>query len=190
MSSQWDPIENVESGIELYDATLRVAKNVSISWGNDIDENDEDILLESPFGSNLSVETKDLESFVRNEVMYDVIFARLSRSLALFKPSSSLVDANTGKLHNTALHLWILPWLPYLDYNSMLPTILPDIRRKLRSMLAFISRSFGLGKDMVFFECCINALSPWRGVIDNRTLHGLVSDIITPRLGSYLSRLT
>ena len=189
MSSQWDPIENVESGIELYDATLRVAKNVSISWGNDIDENDEDILLESPFGSNLSVETKDLESFVRNEVMYDVIFARLSRSLALFKPSSSLVDANTGKLHNTALHLWILPWLPYLDYNSMLPTILPDIRRKLRSMLAFISRSFGLGKDMVFFECCINALSPWRGVIDNRTLHGLVSDIITPRLGSYLSQI-
>mmetsp|Transcript_39489 Transcript_39489/g.86650 ORF Transcript_39489/g.86650 Transcript_39489/m.86650 type:complete len:590 (+) Transcript_39489:49-1818(+) len=190
-SSRWDPICNVEEGLALYEAVLRVAKDSSPPEHRlrTPSENDEDVLLESPYGSLPTERSNDLITVVRNTVMYDVIFPKLSRCLSQFKPSSSLVDAATGELQAISPHSWILPWLPHLDYKSMLPNLLTDIRRKLRGILAFLSRAFGAGRDEICFESSVKALAPWFGILDERSLQSLASDVITPRLGRYLSRL-
>ena len=121
--------------------------------------------------------------------MYAVIFPKVARCLSQYKPSSSLLDVGTGKIQTSALHLWLLPWLPYLDYRSMLSTLLPDVKRKLRNILAYLSRTYGAGQDELFFPSSTDILRPWRDILDARTLQTISSDALVSRLGRYLSRI-
>ena len=189
-SSRWDPIRDVDGGLALYEAVLRVAKDASPSTRHQPKrEDDEDVLLEQPFTPLGGDFAQDLTAVVRDDIMYAVIFPKVARCLSQYKPSSSLLDVGTGKIQTSALHLWLLPWLPYLDYRSMLSTLLPDVKRKLRNILAYLSRTYGAGQDELFFPSSTDILRPWRDILDARTLQTISSDVLVPRLGRYLSRI-
>ena len=189
-STRWDPIGDVDDGLALYEAALRVAKDASPPTPLPSNpENDEDVLLEQPFASFGDDVSKNLVSVVRDGIMHDIIFPKISRCLSQYKPSPFLLDTKTGKIQTSALHFWLLPWLPHLDYRSMLSTLLPDIRRKLRSIMPYLSRTYGPGKDELFFTACTDILRPWRPILETRIIQTISSDALSPRLGRYLSRI-
>ena len=189
-SSRWDPIGDVDDGIALYEAVLRVAKDASPPTELPSNpENDEEVLLEQPFASFGDDVSKGLVSVVRDGIMHDIIFPKISRCLSQYKPSPSVVDTKTGKIQTSAPHFWLLPWLPHLDYRSMLSTLLPDVRRKLRSIMTYLSKTYGPGKDELFFTASTDMLRPWRPILDSQVIQNISSDALSPRLGRYLSRI-
>jgi len=108
-----------------------------------------------------------------------VIYPRLCRALSDWKP--------TKKDVRTSLQAWILPWLPHLDYRSMLTDMFPDMKRKIRASLTHISR---LEADKDFFRIARENLKPWVRIINKTSLEKITSECITPRLGRYLAKMT
>lgn len=102
-STRWDPIGDIDDGLALYEAVLRVAKDASPPTQLPSNpENDGDILLEQPFASFGDDVSKDLVSVVSDGIMHDIIFPKISRCLSQYKPSPSLLDNETGKIQTIA----------------------------------------------------------------------------------------
>lgn len=189
-STRWDPIGDVDDGLALYETVLRVAKDASPPTQLPSNpENDEDVLLEQPFASFGDDVSKGLVSVVRDGVMHDIVFPKISRCLSQYKPSQSLLDTKTGKIQTSAPHFWLLPWLPHLDYRSMLSTLLPDVRRKLRSIMTYLSKTYGPGKEELFFTSSAHILRPWRPILNSQVIQSISSGSLSPCLGRYLSRI-
>lgn len=183
---------------------------------------DEDVLMEDPY-AGLSTHSRGgvvggLEALVQDEILHEIIFARISASLRRWNPSSLLRDNARGNnkssiLNREALpHAWIVPWLPHLDgHRSMLTALLPDVKRRLKSALAFLSKgrlatsNDGTGgedgkgvprnvrdrEDEAFLRASLGLLSPWARILDGKSLRGLTSEgVVLSRLGRYLSRMT
>ena len=115
---------------------------------------DEDVTEEStPEGSEHAVfphrkteDEKPLWISVKETLIYGTVHERLSRALGQWKPG---LDSQ-HELSNP-LHLWILPWFPYLDQPALLPSLVSDCKRKLRSALGFLQKT--LESDEQFFPC-------------------------------------
>jgi hypothetical protein len=88
--------------------------------------------------------------------------------------------------------LWILPWLPHfaaVNDKTIIPTLVADCKRKMKSALSFLQKSIPSDDNESFLRACIQALRPWRGIFKKDTMQQtLVSTFVTPRLAQYLAR--
>ena len=88
---------------------------------------------------------------------------------------------------NHPLHLWIMPLLPYISNNTMLGTLLDNVRRNLTKLLSFYGKT--LSNDIDFFRACLAALSPWKKLFDKMTIFQLTSLSVSPRFARSLARI-
>ncbi|KAL3816990.1 hypothetical protein ACHAXA_010110 [Cyclostephanos tholiformis] len=159
-SSKWDPIRDVEEALGIYEALVRCAcKSLR-------DLEDHEILKES----------------ITNEVIETAVLPKLLRNISDWKPKF-----DDEHRIDCPLHLWILPWLPYIN-NDSLGTLLDKVRRNLTKTLSSLGKS--LSNDVKFFHLCLATLSPWKRIIDTATIFQLTSDTVSPRFARSLARVT
>jgi len=184
-SSQWDPMSTVDDGLELYEAMLKGAAMASpppmVSQSR---EEMEDVLLEAPMEQlYTSVDS------VKEELMHETIYPKMSRSISAWKPVIDKKQQSLGECRLVnPLHLWVLPWLPHLDHKTILPTLLGDIKRKLRSSLSYLQGAKGI-HETDFLSASFGILEPWRGILEKTTLQDLTSNSVVPRLDKYLCNM-
>ena len=98
-SSKWDPVVNVETGLGIYEALVSSAYK---SFPG-AEQEEYDILKES----------------ITEEVVQNAVLPKLLRAVSHWRPKFvDVVDAEQ-QIANT-LHLWILPWMPHINNDSML----------------------------------------------------------------------
>ena len=174
LQSKWDPVHDVESGLTLYESILAGVELVPIERQDEIE--DETTVLGSV---GLHTEEEYLTVLVRDSIMFDIIYPKLSRTLSDYKAGGS----------GDRLDMWILPWLMHLDYRSMLDNMLPDIKRKIRSIVTKSSRITSTADDELFFRHVGEIiLKPWVSVLNTRSMHAISSECLGPRFGKYLSK--
>lgn len=179
-SSKWRPEENGYDGVSFFESTSKIIMDhFPKEEGHRIAVDDSAVLFtEQPMS-----EINDVTMVLKNEVMFDIIFPKLSHAIKNWGPS--LTPQETIK---SPLHYWIIPWLPHLNDRTMLTRLIPDIKKKLRSGLVFLSKQFDTGRENDFFMSTISLLKPWKRILDDTTLHAIISDCISPRLARSLSR--
>ena len=177
-SSKWNPVSDVEPALNLYEALVEVMKLVDIALPAKKSAVDET----SIFGAEIFIERENrLFTMVQDSIMFDIVYPRLSRSLSGYK-----AGGNGAK----SLDKWILPWLPHLDYRSMLMNMFPEIKRKIRTELTVASKSTTHQDDFLFFRHSFDiVLKPWVAIINASSMHSITADCIAPRLGRALSKI-
>jgi tuftelin-interacting protein 11 len=177
-SQRWDPIQDVEIGLQLYDSLCEVARKASAPRKTNLHNYDDEghILPSAPAESE--DDTVQLENLVQEEIIHKTVYFKLSRALSQWKPV--LDDAGTGLLDRP--NLWILPWIPHLDHRSILPTLLSDCKRKLKTAVSFLQRS--IKDDDAFCRAVLQVLQPWCNIFPKDTLTGIVSTSVSRLAGA------
>ncbi|KAL7541288.1 hypothetical protein ACHAXR_010789 [Thalassiosira sp. AJA248-18] len=161
-SSKWDPVVNVETGLRIYESVL----NCACSSFLDAEEEENNLLKEN----------------ITDEVVQNTIIPKLLRAVSHWRPKFDDMQQIANPLH-----LWILPWLPHIANDSMLGTLLSDVRRNLKKTLSFLSKS--VSNDVVFIRSCIVALVPWKRLFEESAVFELTSHSVTPRFARSLARV-
>lgn len=197
-SLRWDPVQSTEGAIDLIDALFRVARQHAAASDRDptdqIMENDFFVL---PTEKNDSASASRIVKAVDDEIVHGIIYPKLSLALNLWKPDI-LTHFKHGIVIKNRLDLWLLPWFPFLDRHhpdqppTVLPTLLSDVKRQLRSSLTFLQRqvSSSSNDDVVFVTSCLQVLQPWKNLLKLDSLQAMAAQSITPRLARALSRMT
>jgi tuftelin-interacting protein 11 len=177
-SSKWNPVVDVEPALDLYEALVEVMKLVDIKLPAKESAVDET----SIFGAEIFIEKEyRLLAIVQDSIMFDIVYPKLSQSLTRYKAAEG----------TKSLDKWILPWLPHLDYRSMLVNMFPEIKRKIRSELTVASKSTAKQDDILFFRHSFDiVLKPWVTIINASSMYLITADCIAPRLGRALSKMT
>ena len=161
---RWDPVVNVEIGLDLYEKLV----NSACASIQDAEEEENDILKED----------------ITDEVVRLSVLPKLVRAVSHWRPKFN----NVQRLRIVnPLHLWILPWLPYINNDSMLGGLLDDVRRNLKKTLSFLSKS--VSNDVEFIGSCMSTLSPWTNLFEERIIFELTSNSICPRFARSLARV-
>ncbi len=183
-SSKWNPVTMVEFGLNLYELLLDVSQDFSIQENKiEIIDSSTPTVLFSEIDDRTRI---DLSNFVKDSIMFDVIYPKLQYALNQWTPEN---NNGNGDLIRNPLSEWILPWLPHLDYKSMLSTLLPDIKRKVKTTLTVSfknSRNIG---DSSWLKWVHNSIKKWYGVFDQESIQSIVSDCVTSRLARHLSTI-
>ena len=182
-SSKWRPEKNGYEGLSFFESTSKMIKDHFPKE----QENRKDIAVDDSavlFTEEPLKETNDLTMLIINEVMFGIIFPKLSHVIRSWSPSLT-----PEEVIKSPLHTWIIPWLPHLNDKTMLTSLIPDIKKKLRSGLTFLSKHFDTTREMEFFVSAMSLLKPWKHIIDDASLHAITSDCISARLARSLSRL-
>jgi tuftelin-interacting protein 11 len=181
-STKWNAVDNVENGVQLYEALLRAAERVLPSKEKlrEVQEDFSSVLPTDAIDENDEINLVDL---VKQEVMFDVICPKISRALNQWNP---VLNTSGSELEHR-IDLWVLPWLPHMDHPVILPQLVTDVRRKLRSALSFLQRN--IHDDKTFCKTSLQMIKPWVNMIKGKTLHELTSKHVTPRLAKCLSRI-
>jgi len=161
-SSKWDPVRNVEGGLCIYEALV----GCSYTSLRGAEPEDNEILKQS----------------INYEVVQTAVLPKLLRAVNDWRPKfddECRIDC--------PLHLWILPWLPYINSDSMFVTLLDNVRRNLTKVLSFLGKS--VSNDVEFIRLCLATLSPWKNLFDNATIFHLTSDSVSPRFARSLARV-
>jgi hypothetical protein len=178
-SSKWDPKIDVERALDLYNLLFSTVKEIDsrVQQSEGSFEDNEAVLpREYPD------ETEWLVDFVRQQLIHDVVYAKLSRSVREWKPK---LDSRNKM--SAPLHAWVLPWLPHLDHRALLPSLVSECKRKVRSAASYLEKT--VDDDVIFVQDAIELLSPWRGIFKEKTVFEIVSSSITPRLARSLAAL-
>lgn len=181
-STKWNAVDNVENGVQLYEAVLRAAERVSPPKQN-VREAQEDFSSVLPTDGIDENDDINLVDLVKQEVMFDVICPKISRTLSQWNP----VLNTSGSQLEDRIDLWVLPWLPHMDHPVILPQLVTDVRRKLRSALSFLQRN--IHDDKTFCNTSLQMIKPWVNMVKGKTLQELTSKYVTPRLAKCLSRI-
>ena len=161
-SSKWDPVVNVEGGINILEALLACVEESFL--GAEVEEN------------NI------LKGVIQREIIENIVQPKVQRAVSYWKPK---LDENN--IVSNPMHLWILPWLPHFRNESSLTPMLADVRRSLKKTLSFISKNEA--NDIAVFRSFTVTLSAWQKVFEKSTIFGLTSDIVTPRFARCLARV-
>lgn len=164
-SSKWDPVDDVETGLSLYELILTTVQQSFSDVGSAHQIEEGEILKES----------------INEEIVQGVIQPKLQRAVSRWKPKLDGYDHIA-----IPMHLWILPWLPHLS-NAGLGAMLDDIRRKLKSTISFLGKSES--DDVTFVRLCVTTLLPWKNIFGGNTISDLTSDVVTPRFARSLARI-
>ncbi len=183
-STKWNPIENPEYGLKQYETLLEVANGCVIA-----SPERREILVPSSNAVLVSEQeeedgVKHLSTMIQDSLMFDVIFPKIHHALRHWKPKSTNLKATDVA---NPLNFWVLPWLPHLEYKSMLLTLLPDIKRKIKQTLLYVSKSCNASQNITFFEWALDFLKKWNKILDRQSMQSITNDGITQRLGRYLS---
>lgn len=185
-SSKWNPVTMVEFGLNLYELLLDVSQDFSIQEKKieRIDSSTSTVLF-----SEIDDRTRiDLSTLVKDSIMFDVIYPKLQYALNQWTPESNN-NAN-GDLIRNPLSGWILPWLPHLDYKSVLSTLLPDMKRKVKKTLTVSSKNSKTIGDRIWLKWAHNTIKKWDGVFDQESIQNIVSDCVISSLARHLSTIT
>jgi hypothetical protein len=184
-SSKWNPVTDVDYGLNLYEMILDVAKRLVPNNQKTQKSNNNDHTV---FLADVEDTGKDLCTLIKDSIMFDVIYPKLHHSLSQWKPMAAHdVD---GEMIRNPPHSWIIPWLLHLDYKSMLTNLLLDVKRKIRNAIIFASKMKESNQSTDWFEWSLRFMKNWVGIFDQKTLQGITSDCLTPRLGRYLNTVS
>lgn len=117
-----------------------------------------------------------LPHFILSNVIDQLVVRRLSDTLVAWKPRSN----HKRNRHNQAPHIWLFPWLQYLDdYHTdpQSPTgLLADVKRQFKTVLSTWDLKTGV----------LPGLDSWRSVLHSE-LSSLLLRHVLPRLALHLS---
>ncbi|KAI2497077.1 hypothetical protein MHU86_17447 [Fragilaria crotonensis] len=174
-STRWNPIENVEAGLSLYETILRtVGRHTSAPT----------IVDDSNVFAAGDPDHVTLYDVIVRELLRKTIFPKIMRVLGQWK---AVLDTTETKVED-GLELWLLPWMPHLDHPTTLTQLTSDLKRKVRSALSCLSRGVGHTED--FLRASIACVGPWKTMLKKEIIFDLTSKYITPRLIKGLSRLS
>jgi tuftelin-interacting protein 11 len=174
-SPQWDAVTKSEVGVDVYEVILETLKNIKVPNPEPFPDVDGSI-----FGGLPGNHQTDLSTVIKDRILFDVIYPKISRSLLEWKPSHV----------NLFLHTWLVPWLPHLDYRSMLANLIPDIKRKLKISLVHFCKGNSENLDRNFFQSVANMLKPWINILSKSSIQQITSECITPHLGRALAQMS
>jgi len=168
-SSRWDVTVQVEAGLRVSEYLI---KSIPTSL-QDAEEEENNMLKED----------------ITDELIQSAVLPKLVRAVSQWRPKLNDNGHQQQGQHQVVnpLHLWILPWLPYIANNSTLGGLLDDVRRNLKKTLSFLSKS--ISNDIEFIRCCMTTLSPWIRLFDESTVFELTSNSVTPRFARSLARV-
>jgi len=116
-----------------------------------------------------------LPSFVYANVIDQLVVQKLTRAVADWTPRGS----HKKKRHQQPPHIWLFPWLPYLDEHHTDPRsssgLLADVKRKFRVVIDDWDLSKGV----------LEGLGNWKEVLRGELDNVLIRHLL-PRLASYM----
>ncbi|KAL7466596.1 hypothetical protein ACHAXS_006907 [Conticribra weissflogii] len=158
-STKWDATRDVELGLGLYEALLTSVEDSFACTDPEVRMEENEILKES----------------INIAIIQSVVQPKIIRGVLQWKPKAGMKTTLSNPMHQ-----WILPWLPHLKNDSIMGTILLEVKRKLKSTISFLGKSEGDGSN--FVRSCIRVLSPWRNLYSESVMFELTSESITPRI--------
>jgi tuftelin-interacting protein 11 len=136
-----------------------------------------DVLDPTPVISLLEVWRPLLPPFILSKLLNQIVVRRLTEALSTWKPRPS---SRHQTRHSQSPHVWLFPWLPFLDEQHTDPKattgLLADVKRKLKSVLATWDLTTGI----------LPGMSSW-GVVLSSELPALLIRHLLPRLAAHLS---
>ena len=185
-SSRWNPCHGSEEALNLYEYLLHKASRMAAPRNENDRHDEEDNGQVFPWGSDYEVKQNgSLMEAIKKDIIIDTIHPKIQNTLSNWKPA--LKNGNSKSLQlQERLDLWILPWVLHMDYPAILPNLLSDCKRKLKSSISLLQRKSSNDSD--FLRACIDTLKPWQRVYDSNTMQRLVSDYVTPYLARCLSK--
>lgn len=118
-----------------------------------------------------------LPPFIHSKLVNQIIVRRLSEALSSWKPRPS---SRHQTRHSQSPHIWLFPWLPFLDEQHTDPKapigLLADVKRKLKSILATWDLTTGIPPG----------IGSWGGLFSSE-LSALLIRYLLPRLAAHLS---
>jgi tuftelin-interacting protein 11 len=186
-SSRWIANRDTDIALDLYEYVYQKALN-SVTHrrqsGDSDKANDDNGVFIVDNDLEEVRDRNNLAQTVKKVLIFDAIYPKIQNSLGLWKPK--VRSTKSGVQIDERPDLWILPWLPYLDHSTILPNLVPDCRRKIKSCIEYLHRK--TSDDRLFLRASIDTLKPWQRVFDPKAVHRLVSDTITPRLARFLGK--
>ncbi|CAB9521061.1 Tuftelin-interacting protein 11 [Seminavis robusta] len=187
-SSRWDPVHDTESGLQLYENLCRrvaaIATPQQPRMSEDREENEGQIFPSGRADDQEHDSTGQLKDLVQEQIIHRAVYSRLARALSYWKPS--LDQSGTALMDRPSL--WILPWIPHLDHISILPTLLSDCKRKLKSAVSFLHKS--IADDQAFCRAVLQTVGPWCSVLPRDALQSLVSTSVVIRVAKSVASAT
>ena len=186
-SPKWNPVTNTDFGLNIYEMILDIAESLVISESieSQTERNMHSVLL-SGIDYDDDKRNNDLVGIVKDTIMLDVIYPKLHHALSEWKPTQGANDDSDDIIKNP-LHKWIIPWLPHLDYKSMMMNFLPDIKRKIRNSFNFSAK---LKNDTLWIDWALRSMQRWIEILDQTVIQNIASECITNRLARHLSNIT
>lgn len=118
-----------------------------------------------------------LPPFILSKLINQIIVRRLTEALSSWKPRPS---SRHRSRQSQSPHIWLFPWLPYLDEQHTDPKaasgLLADVKRKLKSVLANLDLAAGVLPEIRSWELVLSSELP-----------ALLLRHLLPRLASHLS---
>jgi hypothetical protein len=196
LSVRWNPVQHTESAIDLVETLFRVAHQLTAPSDLRI-ENDDSNSFVLPTETNDDTASSRVVKIVEDDIVHGIVYQKLTLALSQWKPEV-LTHSKQVITIKDRLDLWLLPWFPLLDRrhsdqpSMLIPIVLSDVKRQLRSSLTFLQRqvSSSLNDDCAFVKSCLLVLVPWTNLLKIEPLQAMTTQLITPRLSRALSRLT
>ena len=161
-STKWDPANDDGAGVRLFES-----------------------LLNSAVSSMPSAEPEEnniLKTSINHDVVNETVLPKLLQAIREWKPK---LDRDRHMCNS--LHVWVLPWLPFVDGSALLGNILDEVRRVLKKTLSYLSKS--IKDDVQFIGSCVAVLQFWTDLYDAKVLQDLTSNLITPRFARSLAKV-
>ncbi|KAG7349995.1 GC-rich sequence DNA-binding factor-like protein [Nitzschia inconspicua] len=196
-STKWNPVVQTDIALDVYEylhkkcqhfdnsgrvGVVAAATNVGETQNDNVHVLPSMDLDDPDQGENSSLLTES----VHKDLILDTVYPKLQTAISHSKPDMSplLLQANVVQ---DRLDTWVLPWIPHLDRPALLPNLLADCKRKVKSTVAYLQRR--IGDDKEFVTTCLAVLKPWQGVFDNKSLQRMMEENhVTSRLSRYLSK--
>jgi len=182
-STKWNPIKDFPLALNLYEMVLKLTKDIYSVQADARESNKDNV-----FTARSQDDSKNLTSLVKDRIMFDQIYSKVSRSLSEWKPSLAIDPTVEGDI-NFPPHTWILPWLPHLEYKSMLDNLQLEVNRSVKKSITFLSKHYTAINDIAFFKSSVSLIKPWKGILKISTLQQIVLDGIIPRLSRHIYRM-
>jgi hypothetical protein len=193
-SQVWDPVTNPYVVLDLYDylraKALAFDDNSTIpnsdatienGDGDNDDDNPNQIFPssrgdEDEFGSkDPRASSSHMAAHIEQELIREALYPKLQAAIANWKPTLS---SQTKQLLHP-LHLWVLPWLPHIDHPILLPNLLTECKRRLKSALSLLQRgipSLPEDNDRAYVASVLDLLRPWHTILDQKSLQKMLTE--------------
>jgi tuftelin-interacting protein 11 len=191
-STKWNPITQTDAILDVYEYLHK--KCAQFDKGSTETElqtrhNDDHHVLPTMDvdGEDHDENRSFLAETVHKDLILDVVYRKLQTAISHWKPAMSVSQPHVSI--QDRLDTWVLPWIPHLDRPALLPNLLADCKRKVKSTLALLQRRIsGGGGDKEMVQACLVVLKPWQNVFDRKSLQRMMEDNnVTSRLSRYLS---